>query len=283
VTDVFAPRSLEEALQLRGAHPEAIPVSGGTDVMVDVNFGRLRPRAILDLSWVDELKTWDHADGVVRVGAGMTFARIARELGQFRPLAQAARSFASPQVRNRATIGGNVVTASPAGDGLAVLAAYGADVVVAAAREEARRIPWHEFVTGPKRTALQPEELITAVEWRPVDGPGSFSKVGARNAMVVAVASVCVQLEPASHTVRLALGSVGPTVLRAPNAEAFAAEALDWEHPASAPAEFGRLAAAEARPIDDLRGSAVYRRHVVELLAARALTWALEEGRRETC
>lgn len=278
----FQPRSLEEALELRSAHPEALPVAGGTDVMVEVNLHGLRPPALLDLSRVDELQGWSRQHGLVRVGAGMTFARIADELAEFRPLAQAARAFASPQVRRRATIGGNLVTASPAADGVAVLAAYDADVVVAAHRRAERRLPWAWFAVGPKQTVLQPDELVTRVEWRAVEGPGSFSKLGVRNAMVIAVANVCVQLDPAAHRVRLALGSVGPTVVRATAAEELAAT-LDWEHPDGGLAEVGRRAAAATRPIDDRRGSAAYRRHAVEVLTSRALSWALAEGRAAPC
>ena len=278
----FQPRSLEEALELRSAHPEAAPVAGGTDLMVDVNLHGLRPPGLLDLSRVPELGEVSREDGLIRVGAGVTFARIARELAEFRPLAQAARSFASPQVRRRATVGGNLVTASPAADGLAVLAAYGADVVVAAAGRPERRLSWAQFATGPKQTALAPDELVARVEWRPLQGPGSFSKLGTRNAMVIAVASVCVQLDLAAHRVRLALGSVGPTVLRAPRAEELAAS-LDWDRPAEGLAEFGRLAAVETRAIDDRRGSAAYRRHAVEVLAARALGWALAESKAGPC
>ena len=265
----LAPGSLEEALELRRTHPEAVPVAGGTDLMVDVNAGRIAPRALLDLSRVEELRSWRRDDGVVFLGAGMTFARIERELTDFRPLVEAARSVASRQIRNRATLGGNLATASPAGDSLPVLAAYGADVVAASARAGTRRIPLGVFLVGPKRTALGPDELIVGVEWRPAAGPGSFAKVGRRHAMVIAIASICLQADAERHAVHLALGSVGPTVLRALRAEHFAT-GVDWSDPAAV-AEFGRLAAAEAQPIDDLRGSAVYRRRAVEVLARRAL------------
>lgn len=268
----LAPRSLEEALELRRAHPEAIPVAGGTDLMVDVNAGRVRPSALLDLSRVDELRSWRRGGGVVFLGAGMTFARIVRELAGLTALAAAARSVASPQIRNRATIGGNVATASPAGDSLPVLAAYGARVVAASARAGTRRIPLESFLVGPKRTGLEPDELVVGVEWRPVAGAGSFAKVGRRHAMVIAVASVCLQVDEERHAVRLALGSVAPTVVRAARAEGFA-EGVDWRDPAAV-AEFARIAATEAQPIDDLRGSTAYRRHVVEVLARRALSEA---------
>jgi len=281
--DALLPRSLEEALALRAAHPDAVPVAGGTDLMVAVNFGRARPPALLDLSRVAELKSCRRENGTVFVGAGMTFARIARELAEFRPLVEAARSVGSPQIRSRATIGGNIGTASPAGDALPVLAAYDA-TVVAGSQRGTRREAWNAFFTGPKQTTLAPDELVLGVEWHVAHGPGSFAKVGTRNAMVIAIAGLCLQLDEDARAVRVALGSVAPTIVRAPEAEAFAAGAIPWddpqsELPQSAVSEFGRLAAAAAKPIDDVRGSAAYRRHVVEVLARRALLWTLADRR----
>jgi CO/xanthine dehydrogenase FAD-binding subunit len=283
--EVFPPRSLDEALELKAEHPDAVPVAGGTDLMVAVNFGRERPPALLDLSRVDELKTWQAENGRVRLGAGVTFARIERELAGFRPLAEAARSVGSPQIRNRATIGGNLGTASPAGDGLLPLAAYDADVVVAS-RAGTRSEPWRAFLVGPKRTTLAPDELILRVEWDRVEGPGSFAKVGTRNAMVIAIAGLCLQLDAAARGVRVALGSVAPTVVRAPEAEALAASVTPWDEPErplaeAAVLEFGRLTAAAATPIDDVRGSAMYRRHAVEVLARRMLRWVVADWRSE--
>jgi len=263
VIETFQPGTLADALAIKADWPDAVPVAGGTDLMVELNARRVRPPMLLDLSRVDELATWRRDHGVVFLGAGMTFARIARELTDFPPLVQAARSVGSVQVVNRATLGGNLATASPAGDSLPVLAAYDAQVV-ACSLYHTRRVALADFLIGPKRTALAPEELIVGVEWRPVDGRGSFVKVGVRNAMVIAIASICLQYDDETGGVRLALGSVGPTVLRATRAETFAAEMHD-------PAEFGRLAAEEARPIDDVRASAAYRRRVVEVLARRAL------------
>jgi CO/xanthine dehydrogenase FAD-binding subunit len=273
--DVFTPYSLEEALEIRFTHPEATPVAGGTDLMVDVNARRVKPSALLDLSHLGELKTWQKQNGTVFLGAGMTFARIQRELIEFRPLVEAASSVASPQIRNRATIGGNLATASPAGDSIPVLAAYDADVVVASSKTWMRRIPLREFLVGPKRTSLAPDELIVGVEWQPIAGAGSFAKVGRRSAMIIAIASACLQVDEERHRVRLALGSVGPTVLRARRAEEFV-QGLEWSDPATL-AEFGRLAASDARPIDDQRGTAAYRRHVVDVLARRCLARAEEE------
>ena len=279
--EVLLPRSLDEALELKASHPDAMPVAGGTDLMVAVNFGRVRPSALLDLSRVAELKTWSADNGRVHLGAGVTFARIERELQAFRPLAEASRSVGSPQIRNRATIGGNLGTASPAGDGLLPLAVYDADVVVAS-RGGLRTEPWRTFFVAPKRTTLAPDELIAGVEWDRVDGPGSFSKIGTRNAMVIAIAGLCLQLDAAARSVRVALGSVGPTILRAPEAEAFAANLVPWDEPDrplddAAVAEFGELTAAAATPIDDVRGTAAYRRHAVAVLARRALRWCVSD------
>jgi CO/xanthine dehydrogenase FAD-binding subunit len=259
--EVLVPRSLDEALELKAGRPEAVPVAGGTDLMVALNAERVRPPALLDLSRVEELGSWYRQNGTVFVGAAVTFARIAGELHDFTALAQAARSVGSPQIRARATIGGNLATASPAGDGIAVLAAY--DAAIVAARSGAtRKIPCRDFFVGPKKTSLAPDELIAGVEWRVADGPGSFAKIGPRSAIVIAIASVCLQVD--GDEVRVALGSVAPTVIRAPAAERLAASR-------GTPAQFGRLAAAAARPIDDLRGTAAYRRHAVEVLARRAL------------
>ena len=131
MTEALRPRTLEEALALRAAHPEATVVAGGTDLMVGVNFGRADPSGLLDLSRIDELTAWARDESSVSVGSGVTFARIADELDDLTALAEAASTVGSPQIRNRATLGGNIVTASPAGDGIAALAAYDASIVVA--------------------------------------------------------------------------------------------------------------------------------------------------------
>ncbi|MGE5692091.1 MAG: FAD binding domain-containing protein [Pseudomonadota bacterium] len=276
----YAPRTLEEALAVRLAHPEATPVAGGTDLMVAVNAGAANPHALLDLSHVSELAELRRENGDLTVGSGVTFAQLAREASG--PLAEAAAAVASPQVRNRATLGGNVCTASPAGDGIAVLAALDAEVVAASAAG-ARHVPWDAFLTGPKKTALREDELVTAVTWRVPAGSGAFVKVGLRGAMVIAVASACVQLDEEARHVRLALGSVAPSVVRARRAEAFAAAELDWDDPwGPALHEFARLAASETTPIDDGRATAAYRRHAVEVIARRALERALG-ARRRSC
>jgi CO/xanthine dehydrogenase FAD-binding subunit len=285
--EVYAPTTLAEALELRAEHPEAVPVAGGTDLWVELNFRRARPAAFLDLSRICELADWSRQPELVFVGARVTFARIASELSSVRPLAEASRSVGSRQIRNRATLGGNIGTASPSGDALPVLASFDARIVVASAGRT-YAVPVESFFVGPKRTSLRPDELILGAEWRPPAGPGSFAKVGARNAMVIAVAAVCVQLDQSTCTARIALGSVGPTVRRARAAERFAAGIVPWDHPGAlvsraAIAELGRLAAIDARPIDDLRGTAAYRQHAVDVLARRAFAWTLHDRREWPC
>jgi CO/xanthine dehydrogenase FAD-binding subunit len=284
--DVLLPRTLDEALEMKAARREALPIAGGTDVMVAINFDDLRPAAMIDVSGLVELKTWGRRNGSMSLGAGVTYARIVRQLAGFVPLVQASRSVGSPQIRNRGTVGGNLGMGSPAGDALPVLACYEANVVLGRAGGVTRRVPIGRFLVGPKRTEIAPDELILGAEWKVASGVGSFSKIGTRNAMVIAVASLCLVLDDERRALRVALGSVGPTVLRAAEAEAFAMSALSaagaWEDPrATLPDDviegFGELVAAAARPIDDARGSAAYRRRGCEVLARRALRWALED------
>ncbi len=287
--EVLLPQTLAEALATKAALPDAVPIAGGTDLMVELNFDRRRPAVLIDICRLPELREWRKDDGTLFLGAGVTYSRIVRDLPEFTPLVQAARSVGSPQIRNRGTVGGNLGTGSPAGDALPVLAAYDAEVVLAKTGARTRTLPWHQFLLGPKKTALAPDELILGTRWRITRGPGSFSKIGPRNAMVIAVASLCLVLDEASRTIRVALGSVGPTILRAPDAEAMGARALadagGWDDPlAPVPIkvaeDFGARVAAAAQPIDDVRGTAAYRRHACAVLAQRALRWALDDRMR---
>src|SRR2546421_421925 len=286
--DVLVPQTLDEALAMKANRPEAIALAGGTDLMVDMNFGRLRPTAIVDVSRLSELSAIRQENGQVFLGAGVTYATIVREMPAFKPLVQASRSVGSPQIRNRGTVGGNLGTGSPAGDALPVLAAYDADIVLRSQGRGERSLPWQTFLTGPKKTAIAPDELIIGARWRKLRGPGSFSKIGTRNAMVIAVASLCLVVDEEQRRVNLALGSVGPTILRATQAEERVSAALatsgTWDD-RSAPLnpqwidEFAELVATAAQPLDDVRGTAAYRRLGCRVLARRALGWALNERR----
>jgi CO/xanthine dehydrogenase FAD-binding subunit len=285
--EFLQPRSLEEALAAKAERPEAVPIAGGTDVMVELNFDRHRPEAVLDLTRVPELAEWDRDDGRLRVGAGVTYTRAIAELaGPLPGLALASRTVGSPQIRNRGTIGGNLGSASPAGDCHPPLLATGAEVEVASTAGR-RRVPVAEFFTGPKKSALQPDELILAV-WAPAaSGPQQFAKIGTRNAMVIAVCSFALVLDPEHRRVGTGIGSAGPTPLAATEAERFLQGVLDaedlWSSRApiddGAAARFGELAAASASPIDDVRGTAAYRVHALGVLARRTLGWAWDQYR----
>lgn len=286
--EFLAPGSWPDALAARAENLGAVPIAGGTDVMVELNFDRHRPDALIDLTRVGELRKWSVAeDGTVRLGAGVSFARVMSELSALAPgLAMASRTVGSPQIRVRGTVGGNLGSASPAGDAHPVLLAVGAAVEVESAARGSRTIPVSEFFTGVKTSVLEPDELISAVLLPAATGPQQFAKVGTRNAMVIAVTSFGLALHPEQGRVGAAIGSAAPTPLTARDAEDYAAgELVDlWssrgELPGGVAARFGELVAAAARPIDDVRGTAAYRRHALSVLARRTLTWAWDEYRR---
>jgi CO/xanthine dehydrogenase FAD-binding subunit len=284
--EFLQPSTWDDALAAKAAAPDAVPIAGGTDVMVDMNFDRRRPPALLDLTRVAPLADWGLDGAYLRVGAGVTYERVIAELGSLAPgLAMASRTVGSPQIRNRGTIGGNLGSASPAGDAHPPLLASGALVEVASVRG-VRRVPVAEFFTGPKRSALAPDELIAAVLMPPASGPEQFAKVGTRNAMVIAVCSFALALHPGARRVGTGIGSAAPTPVRADAAEAYVASELPWDSRAalSGPValRFGELVAAAAVPIDDVRGTAAYRRHALAVLARRTLAWAWADYRGAT-
>ena len=261
--DVLTPRSLDEALRLKADHPEALPIQGGTDVMVALNFDRARPAVLLNLNEVIELRGWSRDDGSVRLGAGLTYAEAMRgELAALFPaLAEASRTVGSPQIRNRGTIGGNLATASPAGDALPPLLVEDARIDLASTRGR-RTLPLEEFLLGPKRSALMDDELVTAVRVRPSRAAQTFMKVGPRNAMVISICSLALSADREHGVLRAAFGSAAPVarLVVAPLEEAEA---------------FAERVVAAAAPIDDLRGTAAYRRHALAVLTRRALARCL--------
>ncbi|MEV4053935.1 FAD binding domain-containing protein [Amycolatopsis sp. NPDC049688] len=279
--EFLRPATLAEALALKAARPDAVPIAGGTDVMVELNFDHRRPAALLDLTTVAELAEWSTSDGTVRLGAGVPYSRVITDLGESVPaLAMASRTVGSPQIRNRGTVGGNLGAASPAGDTHPVLLALDARIEVASVRGT-RLLRAEEFYVGVKRHALAPDELITAVHLPERAGPQQFAKVGTRNAMVIAVCSFAISLRRGE--VGAAIGSAAPTPRRARAAEDFLAAELPWTSteplPDSLKRRFGDLVGEAASPIDDVRGSAAYRKHALGVLARRTLTWAWDEHR----
>ena len=282
--DFLQPRTWAEALQAKAEQPGAVPVAGGTDLMVELNFDKHRPDALLDLNRVNDLARWWTDGGRVRLGAGVTYARVIDELGAVLPgLAMASRTIGSPQIRNRGTVGGNLGTASPAGDAHPALLAAEADVEIASVRG-VRRVPVARFYTGVKRNVLEPDELLAAVWITPPSGPEQFSKIGTRNAMVISVAAFGLALHPDRRTVGTGIGSAAPTPRRADDAEQFVAARLDWDARSTLDPdlarEFGERVRAAAAPIDDVRGSAAYRLHSLSVMARRTLAWAWHDYQR---
>jgi CO/xanthine dehydrogenase FAD-binding subunit len=285
---VLAPDRLDDALVALAGDPSLTVLAGGTDLMVEVNYGRRRPEDVLSLRRLPELRRWHvepragGGDEAV-LGATVTYSDMLRpELAALLPgLAQAARTVGSPQIRNTGTLGGNLVTGSPAGDTLPVLVALDATVELAA-RTGRRCMAVREFLVGPKRTARRPDELVVAVRVPVAGGNHEFLKIGVRNAMVIAVASCSLVVDRERRAVACALGSVGPGPVRDHEAERWVTTRLDWDrdgapHP-SVVEGFGRRMAAASRPIDDHRATAAYRRQAVGVLARRALERAWGGG-----
>ncbi|GAA2314033.1 xanthine dehydrogenase family protein subunit M [Streptomyces caniferus] len=285
--DFLRPASWEEALAAKAEHPTAVPIAGGTDVMVEINFDHRRPEYLLDLNRIGELSEWEVGEKTVRLGASVPYTQIMENLRAELPgLALASHTVASPQIRNRGGVGGNLGTASPAGDAHPALLAAGCEVEVESVRGR-RMIPIDDFYVGVKRNAMEPDELIRSVHLPKADGPQQFSKVGTRNAMVIAVCAFGIALHPETRTVRTGIGSAAPTPVRAREAEDFLAAALEeggfWESagalPPSVAKQFAQLASGACNPIDDVRGSAKYRRHAVGIMARRTLGWTWESYR----
>jgi CO/xanthine dehydrogenase FAD-binding subunit len=257
--EVLTPHTLEEALRAKAERPDAVPIQGGTDVMVELNFDRRRPEVLLNLNEVPELRGWSRENGAVRLASGLTYAEAMEpELAELLPaLAEASRTVGSPQIRNRGTIGGNLGTASPAGDALPPLLVEGAEVELASVRG-VRTMTVRDFLVGPKRNATEPDELIAAVRVTPSGGSQTFMKVGPRNAMVIAVCSLAVVADRDHGEIRASFGSAGPVP---------GLVACPIEDAGSLP----ELVVEASSPIDDVRGTAAYRRHALRVLAGRAL------------
>ena len=262
--DVLTPRSGDEALELKAEHPDALPIQGGTDVMVALNFDRERPTTLLNLNEVDEFRGGyadpGHAErGGLLLTSGLTYAQAMHEsiASALPALAEASRTVGSPQIRNRGTIGGNLGTASPAGDAIPPLLIERTSVLAVSVRG-IREIPLEEFLVGVKQNALEPDELIAAVHVSPSGQPQTFMKIGPRNAMVIAVCSLALVADRERGELRAAFGSASPTprLVTAPIDEADG---------------FPDRVAEAASPIDDVRGTAEYRRYALRVLTQRAL------------
>ena len=277
------PNSLEEACAVLSEYPDATILAGGTDLMVEINRG-IRPlKNIVVIDRISELTGWECQNDVLRLGAGMTYTDMnSPEFMNLVPgLAMAARTVGSPQIRNAGTLGGNLATASPAGDTIPVLAALDATIEIRSA-EGVREIPIFEFIIGVKTNTLNPGELIQAVNVPVIRGPQEFLKVGTRNAMVISVVSLALVVDSATNRIRVGVGAASPVPLRATDAEIFIYENLNWESDKPMDEQmllhFSDLVVEAVSPIDDHRGSASYRRHAISILARRSLERCFERS-----
>jgi CO/xanthine dehydrogenase FAD-binding subunit len=273
---VHISRHVDDVLENLANRKEATILAGGTDLLVEINFGRLRPTHIVAIDRVEELKDFS-MNGHVRMGSLATYTRMVETEVGSPALQESARTIGSPQIRNVATIGGNLGTCSPAGDALPVLAALEATVVLRSNKGE-RRVAFGDFMTGPKKSVRRPDELIVATEWEDAGAAQTYMFAATRNAMAISIAGLALVVDRARRRVGVGLGSCGPTIIRPAEAERFAMDLFGeagWEkphRPSEAEAkEFGRLVAGAAKPIDDVRGTAAYRRHVLAVMGARAL------------
>lgn len=291
--NVKVARTLSEACEMLAENLEAEVLAGGTDFMVEVNYRHRSPKAVVAIGGVREISGWRMEDGgsngTLWIGANLTYTEMAAPaFARLLPaLTQAARTVGSPQIRNAGTIGGNLGTASPAGDTLPVLAALDAKVSLRSA-EGSRELALSDFITGPKQTALQQGEIIEGVRVplaapagveQGIDGSnigrGEFLKVGTRNAMVISVAGLALIARHDIQKVCIGLGSVSAVPVRPTEAEEWISPRLDWQQRSPLdPGDvetFGEMVAQAASPIDDHRSTAVYRSHAIGVMAKRAL------------
>jgi len=276
---VLIPRNVDELVEVFQANPQAKLLAGGTDYMVEVNLHGRKPETMISLRRVTELTEWSVRTNQSRItiGAGVPYADMEHgEIARLVPaLAQAARTVGSPQIRAAGTLGGNLGTCSPAGDSLPVLAALSATIHVIGP-DGNRDIEFADFMVGVKKNSLQPAEFVHSVSLPLVEGWQGYAKVGTRNAMVISTASACLVRDSDEGFVAIALGSVGPTIIRAYSAESWLMKSTSLRAGSqldpSIAQEFGRRVAQESRPIDDHRSTADYRRHAIGVLAQRLLT-----------
>ena len=279
---VIVAKELTTALTALREHGDARLIQGGTDLMVEINFNHVKPTTMISLRDIESLRMIrTDTPGIMSIGSGVPYSVIEGEpvLTAIPALAQAARTVGSPQIRAAGSLGGNLGTCSPAGDTLPVMFALDASIHLSTI-DSSRVVSIHDFMTGVKRSVRQHDEIITAIDFPIINGWQGYSKVGVRNAMVISVASACLVADHENADVRIALGSVGPTIIRCRSAESWLKTTLDLSTRSTISLdvanEFGRRAAEESSPIDDHRSTAQYRRHAISVLASRLLRKAYQ-------
>lgn len=281
--DYLAPKSLKEALTMMADHPEAVPLAGGTDLLIQLKERRRSARTLISLKRIPEIHQ-STDNGKLTIGAGMTLRQIAahpRIRQDYIALTMAAGLIGSFQIRNVATIGGNLCNAAPSADTAPPLLALGAQVILVGSSGE-RVLPIEAFFQGPGSTALGPSELLKEIiVSEPAKGMGSFYlRFTPRRLMDIALAgaaaTVTLHKDGTVKEARLALGAVAPTPMRALEAEKLLLGRLPTD---DLLCEVASLAAQEAQPIDDQRASAEYRKHLVSVLIPRVLRGALAQAK----
>lgn len=275
--DLLMPQTLSEALEmLAKGTPQAVPLAGGTNLIVDMRSGRHRPSVLINIAGLSELRSIRRENGHIVVGGGTTIAELMADpliVEHGAPLKDAAAVLASPLIRNRATVAGNLVDASPAADTVPPLLVLDAEVELTS-QTGTRRVRLEDFLVGVRQTLRKPDELLTTIRWPvpPSNSAAAFYKLGLRKADAIAVVSVAVMVEyddGRCGRARIALGSVAPRVIRAHAAEdALRGQPLTDK----AIAEAAHLSAEATSPIDDIRGAADYRRRATEALVRRLLS-----------
>jgi len=280
------PSTLDEACRIMAELKEkARPLAGGTDLLVNMRRGAVSPENVVSLGRIEELKGVNPSNAQLRLGACLTAAEIgqSREVNDLiNPLGIGANSLGSPLIRNLATIGGNLVTARPAADLPPPLMAHGASVVLKNSSGK-RTISLDNFFRGPGQTVMEPDELLTEIiiEKPPPYSGGGYIKLGARKTLVTSIVNVAafLSLDGRDGTIisaRVVLGAVAPVPMRTTSSE----QVLLGEKPTDALfLRAGEAAAGDSKPIDDFRGSAEYRRAMVEVLTRRALNMALSKAK----
>lgn len=283
--DYFAPTTYQEALKLLAQYgKDARLVAGGTDLILEMERGVRQPSVLIDITRLPDLDSiWQDDKGMIHLGPLVTHNHVLASplcVEQAYPLAQACLGVGSAQLRNRATVAGNLITASPANDTITPLWALDAYVVLESAVRGARALTFDQFFQGVRQTALEPDEMLTDIVFAPLaeNERGIFLKLGLRRAMAIAVVNVAVVLTFDGDRIeraRIALGSVAPTIVRAAEAESLlAGQALDD----SVIDQAAELAVSAASPISDVRGSAAYRQKMIYTLTRRAQL-TLRDGR----
>ena len=287
VSDYFQPKTLVEAIEIAQVYAESVFFAGGTDLMVAINESLIKPQSIIDISRIQELKFIDVEQNILRIGSLITMAELADSKAvrnNATALSEAAGKAAGPQVRNMGTIGGNLGTASPAGDLISPLMAFGASIKIVDIEGE-KDIPIETFLVGPKKNVLKKDQLIKEIiiPLIPTNCSSAFEKIGKRKQMTISIANAAcvITLNDKKDTfeiVRVAVGSLAPTVVRL---KIFESALTGKTATAEEIAKYANLVQEDIHPITDARATSWYRKETTFPLVKNSLIRALDVLRRD--